>query len=226
VDADNDGASEQHGVQLHQSQFWPWILSNGGKLISDDRTYSPFDRAENYEALQWFADLRNMNGVVGSEFTAGTAAMTANWGSAVNVYKDLDFEWDVAAYPAGSNGSISIAKGNELVIPHNAPNKELAWEFMKFSGSEEGYFIWGANQIFFPPRRDAGLRVLEINHGYPKHFLSTLDAPAEPLPLVDGFRDLYNLWETEVTAVWTGRISAREAGERIAELSRGILAGN
>ena len=86
------------------------------------------------------------------------------------------------------------------------------------------FYIHGVNQVFFPPRRDAALRVVQDDaDGYPAHFLSLLDAPAQPLPVVAGFRDLYTLWNEEIGAVWSGREPARAAGERITERSLDLL---
>src|SRR5690606_12687428 len=52
-----DGSIAQWGIEFHRFFIWPFIRMNGGRLLSEDGTYAPFDQPEVYEALQWLADI-------------------------------------------------------------------------------------------------------------------------------------------------------------------------
>ncbi len=52
-----------------------------------------------------------------------------------------DFEYGMCEMPAGDAGSISVLGGEDIAM-FNTPNKEGAWEFMKFMTSE-----WAQEQM-------------------------------------------------------------------------------
>jgi len=228
-----NGDVSQWGIHFHEFFIWPFVRMNGGSLLTEDQTRVAFDRPEAYTALQELADLDlESNAIVWSferrnAFEEGVAATHIMWvGGIVNwLRNNATWEWDIAPIPAGKLGSIGTIKGNPVIIPTTANNKEAAWEFMKFLGSEEAYTIYGLQGRFFPMHRGALQQVLEGSQGLsPAHLGEVMSWTAMPLPFVPGFREAQNMWLEELRPVWLGESSARLAGETIAQRSVGILA--
>src|SRR5690606_16444608 len=192
-----------------------------------------FDDPAVYDALQWLADIDLEHDAVAwnpserpNAFAEGLAGMHITWvGNLIQgLRSSVTWDWDIAPVPAGKLGSIGTIKGNPVVIPVNAPNKELAWEFMKFLGSEEAYYIYGSQGRFTPMHRSALIRIFQDSVGLPPANLpAALEWRAEPLPSVPGFRQVQDMWHAELEPVWSGLTSARAAGERIRQQSVAIL---
>ena len=67
ADTNGDGALDQWGTGLNvQWNLQPFVWSNGGDWLNEDRTKVTVDTPEFAEALQWFADLQNVHGVTPS----------------------------------------------------------------------------------------------------------------------------------------------------------------
>lgn len=228
-----DGNVEQYGIEFHRFFIWPFIRMNGGRLLSEDGTYAPFDDPAVYEALQWLADIDLVHDAIAwnpyehaGAFAEGVAGMHIMWvgGLIEQLRSNVTWNWDIAPIPGGKLGSIGTIKGNPVIIPASAQNKELAWEFMKFLGSEEAYYIYGSQGRFIPMHRSALSRVMTDSLGLPPANLAAiLEWNAEPLPSVPGFRQVQDMWHDQLEPVWSGATSARLAGEQIRQLSVGIL---
>ncbi|GIG36024.1 ABC transporter substrate-binding protein [Cellulomonas pakistanensis] len=116
VDTDGDGALDQWGTGLNvQWNLQSMVWSNGGDWTNEDRTEVTVDTPEFAEALQYFADLTNVDGVTPSASEAATLDTYQRWMAGeigffpvgpwdVSVYNDLDFEYDLIPWPAGSTG--------------------------------------------------------------------------------------------------------------------------
>jgi len=228
-----NGEVTQWGVAFHEFFIWPFIHMNGGRLLTEDQTRAAFDQPEVYTALQRLADLDLETGAIvwsferRNAFEEGVAAMHIMWvGGIVNgLRNNVSWEWDIAPIPAGRLGSIGTVKGNPVIIPINAKNKEVAWEFMKFLGSEEAYTIYGLQGRFFPMHRTALQNVLANSIGLPPAHLGEINNwTAVALPFVPGFRQVQDMWNQELRKVWLGETSARLAGETIVQRSIAILA--
>lgn len=228
-----DGSIAQWGIEFHRFFIWPFIRMNGGRLLSEDGTYAPFDQPEVYEALQWLADIDLVHEAIAwnpyersGAFSEGLAGMHIMWVGALieGLRNSVTWDWDIAPIPSGKLGSIGTLKGNPVIIPANAANKELAWEFMKFLGSEEAQYIYGSLGRFYPMHRGALARVIQDSEGLPPANLrSVIEWRADPLPNVPGFRQVQDMWQAELEPVWFGETSAKQAGERIRQQSVGIL---
>lgn len=228
-----DGEVTQWGIEFHRFFIWPFIRMNGGRLFDPEGTYSPFDEPEVYEALQWLADIDLVHDAIAwnpyeraGAFSEGLAGMHIMWvGNLIVGLRDsVTWDWDIAPIPAGKLGSIGTVKGNPVVILNASQNKELAWEFMKFLGSEEAQYIYGREGRFYPLHRSALARVIQDSAGLPPaNLASVMTWYAEPLPAIPGFSQVQDMWHEELEPVWFGETSAKTAGERIRQRSAVIL---
>lgn len=115
-DTDGDGSLDQWGTGLNvQWNLQSLVWSNGGDWTNADRTRVTVDTPEFAEALQYFADLTLVDGVTPSSAEAATLDTYQRWMAGeigffpvgpwdVSVYNDLDFEYDLIPWPAGSTG--------------------------------------------------------------------------------------------------------------------------
>jgi multiple sugar transport system substrate-binding protein len=115
-DTDGDGAVDQWGTGLNvQWNLQSLVWSNGGDFTNEDRTEVTVDTPEFAEALQYFADLTLVDGVTPSSAEAATLDTYQRWMAGeigffpvgpwdVSVYNELDFEYDLIPWPAGSTG--------------------------------------------------------------------------------------------------------------------------
>ncbi len=232
-DKNGDGTPDQKGLDMHQFFFWSIVRAYGGELLNAERTRAILDEPRSVDAIQWLADLGVQHNAIswnfqsGPRFGNGDAAMHIMWvgGIVQSLRATAKFGWDITPLPAGPAGAISTVKGNPVIIPASAKNKELAWEFMKFLGGEEANYIYGMQGRFFPLHRSALMRVVRNSANLPPKSLPIItELKAKPLPLVPGFSQVQNMWVTELRPVWLGQAPARTAAVKIAEQSAVILA--
>ncbi|HEY9309369.1 MAG TPA: sugar ABC transporter substrate-binding protein [Microbacterium sp.] len=122
-DTNGDGTLDQWGTGLNvQWNLQPFVWSNGGDWLNEDRTEVTVDSPEFAEALQWFADLSTVEGVTPSTADAQTLDTYQRWMEGqigffpvgpwdVPVYEKLDFDWDLIPYPVGSTGETATWTG-------------------------------------------------------------------------------------------------------------------
>lgn len=123
-DTDGDGAVDQWGTGLNvQWNLQSMVWSNGGDWTNEDRTEVTVDTPEFAEALQYFADLTTVDGVTPNASEAATLDTYQRWMAGeigffpvgpwdVSVYNDLDFDYDLIPWPAGSTGESATWVGS------------------------------------------------------------------------------------------------------------------
>jgi multiple sugar transport system substrate-binding protein len=124
TDTDGDGAVDQWGTGLNvQWNLQSMVWSNGGDWTNEDRTEVTVDTPEFAEALQYFADLTTVDAVTPNASEAATLDTYQRWMAGeigffpvgpwdVSVYNDLDFEYDLIPWPAGSTGESATWVGS------------------------------------------------------------------------------------------------------------------
>jgi multiple sugar transport system substrate-binding protein len=150
-------APDQWGIvawNSGQEQYMNFLYSNGGAILSDDKTKCVLDQPQAIQAFQFLVDLIYKDKVsqlpqaMGNDptefFKQGKAAMitTGSWN--VGPYaKDLKFKWGIAPLPNSPNTGkrVSVIHGLGNVISANTKNPDAAWEFVKFMASEPGQQI-------------------------------------------------------------------------------------
>jgi multiple sugar transport system substrate-binding protein len=151
LDADGDGVTDQWGFYADlwdMELFWGGaIWGHGGEVISEDRTQTLIGEPAAREAWQMISDMINVDGSMadpdsaaqfGDPFAAGVAAMTTIGHWVVPEYSDLEFAWDVAAFPAGPARRATSVNSAGFVIANESEVPDAAFEFIKFALSEAG----------------------------------------------------------------------------------------
>lgn len=238
-DLDGDGEPEQFGIYFHTSwifPLFPWIWSNGGRILSKDRKKCVIDAPETVEALQFLADMRWKYGVAPTPaqiaqrdlFTTGKVAMiiTGRW--RVPIFRTIeDFIWDVAPIPKNKCRATSIATV-AFVISAQCKYPKEAYMLAKFLSGEEG------NRII----AKMGLGVPSIKSiAYSEDFLTPDKPPANGEvflktvkygrlePTVPQWREMANIICTELDQVWLNHKSAEEVCRAIVPKVNKLLEG-
>jgi multiple sugar transport system substrate-binding protein len=155
-DRDGDGHPEQYGLGVEPIiiRVAPFIWSNGGSLVDDERAPTRFTLEEPgaVDVLQAFFDLREEYGVIPTEreieaqtdedrFLNGTTAMLLESRRATPSFRTItDFEWDVAPLPIFRQPA-GILHSDGYCLTRASQNKGAAWRFLEFALGPEGQRI-------------------------------------------------------------------------------------
>lgn len=153
----NENGQQVWGLNEPALAGWnvlPYIWSMGGEITNEDYSQASgyINSAETVAAVQTLADLYANGQMTG--FNSGDIPMTDGFGTGRYMmllegpWKTAelegaypDFEYSMCEMPAGSAGSISVLGGEDIAM-FDTPNKEGAWEFMKFMTSD-----WAQEQM-------------------------------------------------------------------------------
>jgi multiple sugar transport system substrate-binding protein len=138
-DTDGDKEIDQWGTGLNvQWNMQGFAWSNGADWTNEDRTEVTVDTPEMAEALQYIADMTTVHEVTPNAEQAATLDTYQRWMEGelaffpvgpwdVSVYNELDFEYDLIPFPAGSTGepatwigSLGIGVSATTAMPEEA----------------------------------------------------------------------------------------------------------
>jgi multiple sugar transport system substrate-binding protein len=122
-------------------EWAPWVWSNGGEIIDENKLETVLDQAPAVEGLQFLQDLIHRHRVMppalpaGQNFVNGNVAIQegipANLG---NMRRDIGtkFAWDVVMHPKGKTGKYVAAGGGAgWAIDAGTKAKDATWAFLK-----------------------------------------------------------------------------------------------
>ena len=153
----NENGQQVWGLNEPALAGWnilPYIWSMGGEITNEDYTVATgyLNSEKTVAAVQMLADLYANGQLTG--FNSGDIPMTDGFGTGRYMmllegpWKTAemdgaypDFEYGMCDMPAGEAGSISVLGGEDSAM-FDTPNKEGAWEFMKFMTGE-----WAQEQM-------------------------------------------------------------------------------
>jgi multiple sugar transport system substrate-binding protein len=142
------------GVEPTLIRVAPFVWSNGGQLVDDERrpTRLALDSPQAKPALRAFLELRSPYGVVPTDdeveaeddearFANGRLAMVLSSRRATPTFrKSAKFDWDVAPLPVHAQPA-GILHSDAYCIPTGSKNKAAAWRFVEYALGEEGQTI-------------------------------------------------------------------------------------
>lgn len=228
-DTSGDGQIDQFGFGY--STYWlfwqPWIWSNGGRFFSEDHSEFLLNQEEALEGLQFYVDLRCEENVAPTEqqaaersassmFAEGDAAMIVDgrWRVApLNSNPAVDFEWDVAPFPAGSAGSIVDVDGSGWGISSTSDEPEAAWQLVEFLASADAMARFTEEGLIIPARRSVGETEAFVNPDEPpagdQVFIDANEA-AIPTETFEGWGEFTNLLDEAMSEVWLCDVPVEE----------------
>jgi len=181
-----------------------YIWSAGGDVISDGRVV--FDSPETMEAFgflkkMWNEGLIHQNSRIwreGSIVQEGMMTdqiyMAMDWPYAMEMLQNAGKkEWGVALTPKGPEGRATALGGWYFVVPKNAPEPQLAWEFIRCMLGDEMQLLMNENLGWAM----ANTRAWEIDPSWPqwrKDLVTVqremLDKHAKPRPQIDAWSEV------------------------------------
>ncbi len=142
IDKNGDGTPDQWGYSSWNLNWPPnwlsWMASNGGELMDVTRRKALISQPAAYQALQFYADLKNVHNVYGGDLLTGKAAMGTGFPSAIaRAAKGVNLA--LATNPARTAGTTPahfLVSAGCFILKRGA-NTQGAWELMKFLYSDE-----------------------------------------------------------------------------------------
>jgi len=136
--------------------YAPWIVSEGGRLVTPDGKTSTLSSPESLKGISDLIGLVTEHDVAlppdrsltipgVDPFAAGKIAIQPQVFPQVPLYRATmkDFEWDVQVMPKGSVCRATNMGAAGYGISRNSKYPNEAWEFLKFIVSQEGQRILG-----------------------------------------------------------------------------------
>ncbi|WP_078434715.1 ABC transporter substrate-binding protein [Metabacillus halosaccharovorans] len=151
IDENGDGKPEQYGMGPLWWEGFVW--SNGGNVLSEDRKEFVLNSPEAVEAMQFVADMSNKHNVAPDSraleamsadqmFESGKVAMVFNGRWMVPTYRKLNFDWNVAPFPAGKTGESSGWSGSVgYAINKKTKFVDESFRLVEYLAGEEGQTI-------------------------------------------------------------------------------------
>lgn len=152
-----------------QIGYWNFVYQNGGEILNEDGTEAEYTEPATADAIKYYIDLQKndwcptqdqfANTSATEQFFSGQGAMfyAGSWDltNFCTTYKDMNGKWDVAVLPKCPNpengdGKAVISNSVSYVTAAKGKNKDLAMDFLKFLGSEEGQKIEGESGVAIP----------------------------------------------------------------------------
>jgi sn-glycerol 3-phosphate transport system substrate-binding protein len=169
---DASGATTQWGLEIPSSGFPYWLFQalttqNGAILANQDGTKVAYNDPKVAEALQFFADLSQKDGVMPKGvidwgttpkdfFEGKTAIMWTTTGNLTNVRSNAKFAFGVAPLPSKARGGSPTGGGNIYIFKTGDKAKEAAaLEFARFLTTPEHAADWGIATGYVATRPDA-----------------------------------------------------------------------
>lgn len=140
----------------------PWYLSNGAQMINEERTEWTLVGPEAEATLQFLVDLAAKEKIAPPPeaasdlnlFVIGKGAIytSGQWEIPGNRDAIQDFEWDIAAFPAGPAGHHPITHGGTYIMYAKTQAPEAAWQIQKWICAEEDWQanVYGASGYSIP----------------------------------------------------------------------------
>jgi ABC-type glycerol-3-phosphate transport system substrate-binding protein len=215
------------GIQLGPTfgEWYEWLRGAGGSFLSQDQKTTNINLPPVVDITKLIAGLykQGVAPPIGTytydtgpdAFVAGKiATYSSDMAPAPGIQaKKPQFEWKLLPYPPGSatrQNMFSII-GTYTMSP-KTPDKDLAWEVLKFWTNAENNAYWTDVSGPYPARADA------LQHGYPTQAAPQLAAAfttmqadamgAEPFAKWD---DCETAAEQQIGNAWTGQVSPEEA---------------
>jgi ABC-type glycerol-3-phosphate transport system substrate-binding protein len=232
----------QYGFAYEPNDWWRlWVWLGGGEVYDDE--FSPTETligsTESIAALQWLADLTNVDGVtppyhvqksslgIGKLFQDGNLAMAfGNHALLPGFAATPGLRFDVVGLPR-KNGinQVNVAGGASYVITSGSQNKEAAWTFLKWLEGSKGQALFTETGVAVPSRRSVGEADIFLKQQPPHNAVVFLEETerGRPNPSFIGAQEATRLFDEAFVPVWEGTKSAKAAVEEVIPLVDAVL---
>lgn len=205
-DTNQDGKIDLWGISFEEDLLFylPYLMSEGGGVLSDDLKTSIINTPESKKGLQFYADLRNKHHVAPTRaesasetmaqmFLQSKLAMHLSGRWLVPKYRsDAKFDWDVVNFPAGDKGSIVPLDASGWAIAKSSKHKKDAMRLIEFLASKESIEKFAQSGLIVPARIDVAEGKFLEDTRAPKNnsvFIDVIET-AKPTPVSVNYRKI------------------------------------
>jgi ABC-type glycerol-3-phosphate transport system substrate-binding protein len=224
------------GIGMQLGGYGEWYQrarAAGGRYLTEDLSKPAINTPQVVEATQQMVDFFKKGiappqgtydyNTAPDAFIAGKLAIYSSDLTIAAVLlgkpKPPTFEWKVLPYPPGSATRVNFNDIGLYAMSSKTPNKDLAWEVLKFWTNGEQGAYWTGVSGTYPARKDAA----EL--GYDKYSAPQLAASFEqfqkysvgPEPFAQ-FGTVESQAEAQAARAYSGEISAEEAVQNIEQI--------
>lgn len=219
-DINNDGKTDIFGFGFeNNSLYWlPFLLSNGGGILSENSNKIILDTQNSKSALQFYSDLRNKYHVAPKAdeqsslttsqlFMQGRVAMhlCGRWCS-LTYKKNKNLNWDILPFPQGKNGSIIAMDTSGWAISSSSQFKEEAWKFIEFMNSNKAMEYMTKDGLIIPSNKNVAYSqtFLQAPPQNAKIFLTTINT-AISTPICERYTEINDILAENLELLFNGK---------------------
>lgn len=186
--------------------FLPYLMSEGGGVLSDDLSNLIIEKNESKKGLNFYADLRKKYHVAPLKYESASATMaqlflqekiamhlSGRW--LVPKYRtDAKFDWDIINFPHGSVGSVVPLDASGWAVSKYSKHKNEAKKFIDFLASKESCEKFTKSGLIVPARIDVSESEIFLDGKKPKNakvFIETIKT-SKPTPVSVNYNEISN----------------------------------
>ncbi len=198
-----DGA---FGVSFEEEPlfFIPYLMSEGGGILSDDLSQVIIDAEKSKKGLQFYADLRkkyhvapraeeSASATMAQMFLQGKIAMHLSGRWLVPKYREeAKFDWDIVQFPKGDAGSIVPLDSSGWAVAKASKHKEEAFRLVDYLSSKDSIECLCESGLIVPARSDVRESKYFLDGKKPysaKVFLDVITS-SKPTPVSVSYREV------------------------------------
>lgn len=184
--------------------FLPYLMSEGGGILSDDLTKVIIDSPKTEKGLKFYSDLRKKYHVapMAEESASATMAqmflqqklamhLTGRW--LVPKYREeAKFHWDVVEFPRGDAGSLVPLDSSGWAVAKGSKHKDEAFRLVNYLSSRNSIEKLTQSGLIVPAREDVRNSKYFLDGEQPEHadvFLKVIKT-SKPTPVSVNYKEI------------------------------------
>ena len=220
--------------------IYDWIISEGGRYVSEDGTKSLMTTPETQKGLQFMYDLiykykvcpteaqaKQFGDKVTSALTAGKVGMQIGALSMENDLKGATppIDYAVVPLPKKDGKQFTHAFVNTWTIPKGAKHPELSWRVLEFFSGKEGQQIALDYKMGLPASKLVDTKTFVAESPYNQIFIDSLNY-AVPFETYQYGAEFNEILKKELEPLWLGTTTVDGATKAIDQSAAQVLKGN
>ncbi len=181
--------------------YLPYLMSNGGGILP-----SEINKKESIDAIKFYADLRkkyhvapktneSASATMGQMFLQGRLGMylSGRW-MTPKIREEAGFDWDIAPFPKGTNGSIVQLDASGWAISKASKHKKEANMLINYLSSKNSSEKFTQSGLIVPARIDVANSKIFLDNKKPEHAEIFLDiiSTSKPTPVTVNYNEILN----------------------------------
>ena len=204
--------------------FWlPYLMSNGAGVLSDDGKKVVINSPEAVASLDFYSDLANKYNAAPKKSESASLTMaqlflqqkiamhlSGRW--LVPKYrKDASFDWDIAAFPCGTKGSVVNIDSSGYALSKSSKHKKEALKFIEFISSEKSLNTLVKSGLIVPARKDTAFSDMFLDKNQKpadaKIFLDIIET-GRVTPVNENYQKITDILNTSLEPLFLGKEKA------------------